>query len=56
MHLNKVLYSFSYMCFTAGVAGILFAAIYLMVGNQLRNAIFTLLTVHHCLAWIFIFG
>ncbi|XP_075658534.1 uncharacterized protein LOC142628322 isoform X1 [Castanea sativa] len=31
MHLNKVLYSFSYMCFTAGVAGILFAAIYLMV-------------------------
>ncbi|GMY26698.1 heparan-alpha-glucosaminide N-acetyltransferase [Fagus crenata] len=31
MHLNKVLYTFSYMCFTAGVAGILFAAIYLMV-------------------------
>lgn len=32
MHLNKVLYTFSYTCFTAGVAGILFAGIYLTVG------------------------
>jgi len=31
MHLNKVLYTFSYTCFTAGVAGLLFAGIYLMV-------------------------
>ncbi|CAI9768792.1 unnamed protein product [Fraxinus pennsylvanica] len=31
MHINKVLYSFSYMCFTTGAAGILFAAIYVMV-------------------------
>ncbi|KAG2706330.1 hypothetical protein I3760_05G099200 [Carya illinoinensis] len=31
MHFNKALYTFSYMCFTAGVAGILFAGIYFMV-------------------------
>ncbi|GFP87610.1 hepaRaN-alpha-glucosaminide n-acetyltransferase [Phtheirospermum japonicum] len=32
MHINKALYSFSYMCVTIGVAGILLAAIYLVVG------------------------
>ncbi|KAF4390564.1 hypothetical protein F8388_006061 [Cannabis sativa] len=31
MHVNKALYSFSYMCVTAGAAGILFVAIYVMV-------------------------
>ncbi|XP_016447995.1 uncharacterized protein LOC107773064 [Nicotiana tabacum] len=31
MHLNKVLYSFSYMCVTAGAAGFLFTAVYVMV-------------------------
>ncbi|KAL2329480.1 hypothetical protein Fmac_017061 [Flemingia macrophylla] len=31
MHINKVLYSFSYMCVTAGAAGILFVGIYVMV-------------------------
>lgn len=31
MRLNKALYSFSYMCVTAGAAGILFAAIYVLV-------------------------
>ncbi|XP_022885254.1 uncharacterized protein LOC111401637 isoform X3 [Olea europaea var. sylvestris] len=31
MHINKVLYSFSYMCFTTGAAGILLAAIYVLV-------------------------
>ncbi|XP_004489126.1 uncharacterized protein [Cicer arietinum] len=31
MHLNKVLYSLSYTCVTAGAAGILFTGIYLMV-------------------------
>ncbi|KAF7838725.1 heparan-alpha-glucosaminide N-acetyltransferase [Senna tora] len=31
MHINKVLYTFSYTCVTAGAAGILFAGIYLMV-------------------------
>lgn len=31
MHFNKVLYTFSYMCFTAGVAGGLLSGIYLMV-------------------------
>lgn len=31
MHLNKVLYSFSYMCVTAGAAGFLFTAVYMMV-------------------------
>ncbi|GFP98519.1 hepaRaN-alpha-glucosaminide n-acetyltransferase [Phtheirospermum japonicum] len=31
MHINKALYSFSYMCVTTGVAGILLAAIYLVV-------------------------
>ncbi|XP_062155323.1 uncharacterized protein LOC133863394 isoform X1 [Alnus glutinosa] len=31
MHVNKVLYTFSYTCFTAGLAGLLFAGIYLMV-------------------------
>ncbi|KAL3835763.1 hypothetical protein ACJIZ3_010499 [Penstemon smallii] len=30
MHINKALYSFSYMCVTTGVAGILFAGIYLV--------------------------
>uniref|UniRef100_A0A5B7BB13 Putative heparan-alpha-glucosaminide N-acetyltransferase n=1 Tax=Davidia involucrata TaxID=16924 RepID=A0A5B7BB13_DAVIN len=31
MHVNKVLYTFSYMCVTTGAAGILFAGIYIMV-------------------------
>ncbi|CAI8591698.1 unnamed protein product [Vicia faba] len=31
MHVNKVLYSLSYTCLTAGAAGILFVGIYLMV-------------------------
>ncbi|WMV12888.1 hypothetical protein MTR67_006273 [Solanum verrucosum] len=31
MHLNKALYSFSYMCVTAGAAGFLFTAVYVMV-------------------------
>lgn len=31
MPVNKVLYSFSYMCVTAGAAGVLFVGIYLMV-------------------------
>lgn len=31
MHANKVLYSFSYMCITAGSAGFLFTAVYMMV-------------------------
>ncbi|KAJ7979699.1 Heparan-alpha-glucosaminide N-acetyltransferase [Quillaja saponaria] len=31
MHINKALYSLSYMCLTAGAAGILFTGIYLMV-------------------------
>ncbi|KAG6651451.1 heparan-alpha-glucosaminide N-acetyltransferase-like [Carya illinoinensis] len=31
MHFNKVLYTLSYMCFTAGAAGILFAGIYILV-------------------------
>ncbi|XP_060217270.1 uncharacterized protein LOC132644680 [Lycium barbarum] len=31
MHLNKVLYSFSYMCVTAGAAGFLFTVVYMVV-------------------------
>ncbi|KAI3473532.1 hypothetical protein Pfo_031376 [Paulownia fortunei] len=31
MHINKALYSFSYMCATTGVKGILLATIYLVV-------------------------
>ncbi|CAM8988792.1 unnamed protein product [Rhodiola kirilowii] len=31
MHLNKALYSLSYTCLTAGVAGILFSGIYILV-------------------------
>ncbi|XP_022739793.1 heparan-alpha-glucosaminide N-acetyltransferase [Durio zibethinus] len=31
MHVNKALYTFSYMCVTAGAAGFLFAGIYLLV-------------------------
>lgn len=31
MHINKALYSFSYTCVTAGIAGILLASIYLVV-------------------------
>jgi hypothetical protein len=32
MHVNKALYTFSYMCVTAGAAGIVFTGIYLLVG------------------------
>ncbi|OMO90363.1 hypothetical protein CCACVL1_07399 [Corchorus capsularis] len=32
MHINKALYTFSYMCVTAGAAGLLFAGIYVLVG------------------------
>ena len=31
MHINKVLYTVSYMSVTAGAAGLLFTGIYLMV-------------------------
>ncbi|XP_019189353.1 PREDICTED: heparan-alpha-glucosaminide N-acetyltransferase-like isoform X2 [Ipomoea nil] len=31
MHINKVLYSFSYTCVTAGTAGVVFAGAYIMV-------------------------
>ncbi|XP_042496308.1 heparan-alpha-glucosaminide N-acetyltransferase [Macadamia integrifolia] len=31
IHVNKVLYTFSYMCVTAGAAGILFSGIYILV-------------------------
>ncbi|CAK9133300.1 unnamed protein product [Ilex paraguariensis] len=31
MHVNKALYTFSYMCLTAGAAGVLFAGIYVLV-------------------------
>ncbi|XP_043707844.1 heparan-alpha-glucosaminide N-acetyltransferase-like [Telopea speciosissima] len=31
IHVNKVLYTFSYMCVTAGAAGILFTGIYILV-------------------------
>ncbi|GAV77419.1 DUF1624 domain-containing protein [Cephalotus follicularis] len=31
MHINKALYSFSYMCITAGAAGIVFIGMYLLV-------------------------
>ncbi|WCJ38150.1 hypothetical protein M5689_019225 [Euphorbia peplus] len=38
MHLNKALYSFSYMSVTAGAAGLVFAAIYILVDVYgLRN-------------------
>ncbi|GAU16521.1 hypothetical protein TSUD_167520 [Trifolium subterraneum] len=33
MHVNKVLYTLSYTCLTAGAAGILFVGIYLMVSH-----------------------
>lgn len=36
MHVTKALYTFSYMCVTAGSAGLLFAGIYLMVGSLTR--------------------
>ena len=32
MHVNKALYTFSYMCVTAGAAGIVFTGIYMLVG------------------------
>lgn len=31
MHMNKALYTLSYTCFTAGVAGILFTGLYVLV-------------------------
>ncbi|XAR48270.1 Heparan-alpha-glucosaminide N-acetyltransferase [Bertholletia excelsa] len=31
MHINKAMYTFSYMCVTAGAAGVLFSGIYLLV-------------------------
>ncbi|XVE86422.1 hypothetical protein DITRI_Ditri18aG0033200 [Diplodiscus trichospermus] len=35
MHVNKALYTFSYMCVTAGAAGFLFAGIYLLVDGRI---------------------
>lgn len=40
MHVNKALYTFSYTCVTAGAAGILFIAIYVMVINDISNDAF----------------
>lgn len=38
MHINKALYSLSYMCVTAGVAGIVFVGIYLVVGTSVTSS------------------
>lgn len=39
MPFNKALYSFSYMCFTGGAAGLVFAALYLLVDvRKLRSS------------------
>ena len=43
MHVNKALYTFSYMCVTAGAAGFLFAGLYLMVG--ISNSSHTVATI-----------
>ncbi|CAN1802506.1 Heparan-alpha-glucosaminide N-acetyltransferase [Linum perenne] len=37
--INKQLYSISYVCFTAGVAGIVFSALYLLVKHLLHSTI-----------------
>lgn len=38
--LNKQLYSFSYVCFTAGAAGIVFSGFYLLVISMMINLVF----------------
>ncbi|PQM35490.1 uncharacterized protein Pyn_32760 [Prunus yedoensis var. nudiflora] len=64
MHINKPLYTFSYMCITAGSAGILFAAIYFMpaiscqlssmdsIGGSLRTTLAALLGYMRCTAQV----
>ncbi|RHN44021.1 putative heparan-alpha-glucosaminide N-acetyltransferase [Medicago truncatula] len=55
MHVNKVLYSFSYTCLTAGAAGILFAGIYLMVdvcGYSRMTSIFQWIGMHALMIYV----
>jgi heparan-alpha-glucosaminide N-acetyltransferase len=55
MHFNKPLYSFSYTCFTAGIAGILFAGIYFMVdvcGYRRPTVVMEWMGVHALMIYI----
>lgn len=55
MHVNKALYTFSYMCVTAGAAGILFGGIYLMVdvcGYRRTTVVFEWMGMHALMIYI----
>ncbi|KAJ0103174.1 hypothetical protein Patl1_05604 [Pistacia atlantica] len=57
MHINKPLYTFSYVCVTAGAAGILFAAIYFMVdvsGYRRITSVLEWMGLHALLIYILI--
>ncbi|KAK1294795.1 hypothetical protein QJS10_CPA16g00734 [Acorus calamus] len=55
MHVNKVLYTFSYTCVTAGVAGLLFAGTYILVdiyGFRRPTMIFEWMGMHALIIYI----
>ncbi|KAL5732322.1 hypothetical protein ACOSQ2_032014 [Xanthoceras sorbifolium] len=55
MHVNKALYTFSYMCVTAGAAGILFTGIYFMVdvcGYRRSTLVFEWIGLHALMIYI----
>ncbi|KAK1570604.1 hypothetical protein Q3G72_004385 [Acer saccharum] len=55
MHINKALYTFSYMCVTAGAAGILFTGIYYMVdvcGYKRSTLVFEWIGLHALMIYI----
>ncbi|KAJ4840145.1 hypothetical protein Tsubulata_000220 [Turnera subulata] len=55
MHVNKALYSLSYMCVTAGAAGILFSAIYMLVdvrGYRRITLVFEWMGMHALMIFI----
>ncbi|XP_019429561.1 PREDICTED: heparan-alpha-glucosaminide N-acetyltransferase-like [Lupinus angustifolius] len=57
MHMNKVLYSFSYTCVTAGAAGFLFVGTYLMVdvcGYSRLTVIFRWMGKHALMIYILV--
>ncbi|KAF5746341.1 Heparan-alpha-glucosaminide N-acetyltransferase [Tripterygium wilfordii] len=55
MHINKALYTFSYMCVTGGAAGLLFTAIYVMVdvcGFRRVNMVFEWMGKHALMIYV----
>ncbi|XP_038712993.1 heparan-alpha-glucosaminide N-acetyltransferase isoform X2 [Tripterygium wilfordii] len=57
MHINKALYTFSYMCVTGGAAGLLFTAIYVMVdvcGFRRVNMVFEWMGKHALMIYVLV--